>query len=157
MNKVKKILILGIGNVLMGDEGVGVHTIRELEDKSLAPNVDLMDGGTGGFHLMSYFQEYQKIIMIDATMDKKPDGTVSVIKPKFASDFPSSLSAHDIGLKDMIESVTLIDKLPDIFLITVTISQIRSMYMELSEKVQNAIPEVIEKIEELLARINNPT
>ena len=71
---------------------------------------------------------YEKIIMIDATMDKKPEGTVSVIRPKFASDFPKSLSAHDIGLKDMIESISIIDKLPDIYLITVTITQIRSMY-----------------------------
>ncbi len=157
MNNVQKILILGIGNVLMGDEGIGVHTIRELENKSLASNIDLLDGGTGGFHLMAYFQEYQKIIMIDATMDKKPEGTVSVIRPKFASDFPKSLSAHDIGLKDMIESISIIDKLPDIYLITVTITQIRSMYMELSEKVQNAIPKVIGKIEELLDHINNTT
>ena len=141
----------------MGDEGIGVHTIRELENKSLPSNVVLLDGGTGGFHLMSYFQEYKKIIMIDATMDKKPEGTVSVIKPKFASDFPKSLSAHDIGLKDMIESIAIIDKLPDIFLITVTITEIRSMYMELSEKVQKSIPEVIKKIEELLDQINKPS
>ena len=154
---MQNILILGIGNVLMGDEGIGVHTIRELENKSLPSNVVLLDGGTGGFHLMSYFQEYKKIIMIDATMDKKPEGTVSVIKPKFASDFPKSLSAHDIGLKDMIESIAIIDKLPDIFLITVTITEIRSMYMELSEKVQKSIPEVIKKIEELLDQINKPS
>jgi hydrogenase maturation protease len=150
-----KILILGIGNVLMGDEGIGVHTIKELENVTLPPNVDLLDGGTGGFHLMSYFQEYRKIIMIDATMDGKETGSVSLIKPRFASDFPKSLSAHDIGLKDMIESITIIDKLPEIFLITVTISEIRSMYMELSEEVKNAIPDVIKKIKELLSKMNN--
>lgn len=138
----------------MGDEGVGVHTVRELEKKSLPEDVDLLDGGTGGFHLMSYFQEYQKIIMIDATMDGKEEGTISVIKPRFASDFPKSLSAHDIGLKDMVESITIIDKLPEIFLITVTIKEIRSMYMELSEKVKDAIPGVLEKISDLIDMIN---
>lgn len=153
---MNKILILGIGNVLMGDEGVGVHTVKELENKSLPENVDLLDGGTGGFHLMSYFEEYQKIIMVDATMDGKEEGTVSVIKPRFASDFPKSLSAHDIGLKDMIESITIIDKLPEIFLITVTIKEIRSMYMELSEKVKDSVPDVIDKIRDLIEAINNP-
>jgi hydrogenase maturation protease len=152
---MKKILILGIGNLLMGDEGVGVHTIKALEGKSFPENVDILDGGTGGFHLMAYFQEYENIIMIDATMDKKPAGTVSIIEPKFASDFPKTLSAHDIGLKDMIESVTIIGKLPKIYLITVTIDTIQSMHMELSTKVKDAIPEVIEKIDALVSIINN--
>ena len=92
---MKKILILGIGNVLMGDEGVGVHSIKALEKKSLPEEVDMLDGGTGGFHLMAYFQEYENVIRIDATMDKKPAGTVSVIEPKFASDFPILLKVCD--------------------------------------------------------------
>ena len=153
---MKKILVLGIGNVLMGDEGVGVHTIKELEKKSFSENVILLDGGTGGFHLMAYFQEYENVIMIDATMDKKPTGTLSVIEPKFASDFPKSLSAHDIGLKDMIESITLLGTLPKIYLIAVTIDTIKSMYMELSPKVKESIPVVIEKIDELVSIINKP-
>ena len=152
---MKKVLILGIGNLLMGDEGVGVHTIKILEGKSFPDDIDILDGGTGGFHLMAYFQEYENIIMIDATMDKKPAGTVSLIEPKFASDFPKTLSAHDIGLKDMIESVTILGTLPKIYLITVTIDTIQQMQMELSTKVKDAIPEVIEKIDALVSVINN--
>jgi len=151
---MKKILILGIGNILMGDEGVGVHTIKALEQNSFFEEIDLLDGGTGGFHLMAYFQEYHNIIMIDATMDKKRAGTVSVIEPKFASDFPKSLSAHDIGLKDMIESITILGKLPKIYLITVTIDSIQSMHMELSTEVKNAIPKVIDNIKELIELVN---
>lgn len=150
---MKKILILGIGNVLMGDEGVGVHTINALGEKKFPEGVDMLDGGTGGFHLMAYFQEYENVIMVDATMDKKSTGTVSLIQPKFASDFPKSLSAHDIGLKDMIESITILGKLPKIYLITVTIDSIQSMKMELSERVNDAIPEVIIKIDELISQI----
>jgi hydrogenase maturation protease len=152
---MKKILILGIGNLLMGDEGVGVHTIKALEGKSFPENVDILDGGTGGFHMMAYFQEYENIIMIDATMDRKPAGTVSIVEPKFASDFPKTLSAHDIGLKDMIESVSILGTLPKIYLITVTIDTIQPMQMELSSKVKDAIPEVIEKIDALISVINN--
>jgi hydrogenase maturation protease len=147
---MKKILVLGIGNILMGDEGVGVHTIKALEGKSFSEDVDILDGGTGGFHLMAYFQEYENVIMIDATMDKKPTGTVSLVEPKFASDFPKTLSAHDIGLKDMIESITILGKVPKIYLITVTIDTIKSMYMELSPNVKSAIPEVIKKVYEII-------
>ena len=152
MNDIN-ILILGIGNVLMGDEGVGVHAIKELEKESFPDNVELLDGGTGGFHLLEYLQKYPTIIMIDATMDNKPAGTVSVIEPKFASDFPKTLSAHDIGLKDLIESVALLGSIPKIYLITVTIDNIQSMEMELSQKVKGAIREVINKVTELLRSI----
>lgn len=149
----KNILVLGIGNVIMGDEGVGVHAIKELEKKTFPNNVELLDGGTGGFHLLEYLQKYPTIIMIDATMDNKPAGTVSVIEPKFASDFPKTLSAHDIGLKDLIESVALLGSIPKIYLITVTIDSIQSMEMELSEKVNGAIGEVINKVNELIRSI----
>jgi hydrogenase maturation protease len=93
--------------------------------------------------------------MIDATMDGKPPGTISVIKPRFASDFPKSLSAHDIGLKDMIESITLLDKLPDIILITVSIKQIEGLSLELSPVIKNTIPAIISEVEKLVADIND--
>ena len=64
----KKILILGLGNVLMGDEGIGVRAIEYLKDKSIPANVELLDGGTGGFHLLSLFEDYPMMIMIDATI-----------------------------------------------------------------------------------------
>lgn len=49
----EKILVLGIGNVLMEDEGAGVEVIRRLEEQSLPENVEILDGGTGGFHLLT--------------------------------------------------------------------------------------------------------
>ena len=91
--------------------------------------------------------------LIDATMDNKPAGNVSLIEPEFVSDFPKALNAHDLGLKDMIESVTILGTLPKIYLITVTIDTIQSMQMDLSEKIKGAIPEVIEKIDALVSVI----
>ena len=153
MNSDNKILILGIGNVLMGDEGVGVHAIKELEKETFPPNVTLLDGGTGGFHLLEYLQEYPRIIMIDATMDGKPAGTISLIEPKFATDFPRSLSAHDIGLRDLIESTAVLGELPKMYLITVTIDSIQSMQMELSPEIEKQIPSVVGKVQAVLDTI----
>jgi len=150
-----KILILGIGNVLMGDEGIGVHAIKKLDEESLPPNVTLLDGGTGGFHLLEYLQEYPVIIMIDATMDGKPAGTISFIEPRFATDFPKSLSAHDIGLRDLIESAAVLGELPKMFLVTVTIDSIQSMEMNLSPGIEKQIPAVVEKVKKILKNIND--
>ena len=143
-DKSKKVLILGVGNYLMGDEGVGVHIIYEMEELKLPDYVDVLDGGTGGFFLMNYFDKYPVVIFLDATMDGQPAGTISVIRPKFASDFPSALSVHDVGLKDMIEAIYLQDKRPDIHLITVSINQLLPMKMELSKEVEEAVPTAIE-------------
>ncbi len=151
------ILILGVGNVLMGDEGVGVHMIRFLEQEKFPDTVRILDGGTGGFHLLSYLHDYSRIIMVDATMDGKPPGTVTVLTPKFASDFPRALSAHDIGLRDLVETAILTRSLPAIDLITVSIATIQPMTMELSADVQSVLPKVAAEIRAILARISATT
>jgi len=145
-DKSQSVLVMGVGNYLMGDEGIGVHIIQEMAKRERPEYVDILDGGTGGFLLLSCFQVYPTIIFVDATMDGKPEGTISLIRPKFASDFPSALSVHDVGLKDMIEAVYLMDKVPDIHLFTVSIKEINPMTIELNDKVRNAIPELIERI-----------
>lgn len=146
MGDNKAALILGIGNYLMGDEGVGVHAARRLELERLPKGVALVDGGTGGFHLLSFFHEYDPIILIDATMDGRPPGTVRLLKPKFASDFPRSLGAHDIGLRDLIESAVLTKDLPRMFLVTVSIDRIESGCTVLSPAVQLALDQVVETV-----------
>lgn len=148
-DKSNSILIMGVGNYLMGDEGIGVHTIQALSKIKLPDYVDILDGGTGGFLLLSCFEAYKTIIFVDATMDGKEEGTISLIRPKFASDFPSALSVHDVGLKDMIEAVYLMDHVPDIHLYTVSIKEINPMTIELNENVRASIPALINNILEL--------
>jgi len=148
-DKSKCVLVMGVGNYLMGDEGIGVHVIQEMAKKELPEYVDILDGGTGGFLLLSCFEVYPTIIFVDATMDGKPAGTISLIRPKFASDFPSALSVHDVGLKDMVEAVYLMEHVPDIHLFTVSIEEMNPMTIELNKKVQDAIPEIIKQILEL--------
>jgi len=144
-------LVLGIGNLLMGDEGVGVHALRVLEREVWPEGVALLDGGTGGFHLLEYLTQYPRLVMIDATMDGAPAGTVSVLRPRYASDFPRALTAHDIGLRDLIESAALLGPLPDVTLVTVSITEIKSMVTELSPAVVGTIPEVRRRVREAVA------
>lgn len=89
--------------------------------------------------------------MIDATMDGRPAGTVSVIEPRYASDFPRTLTAHDIGLKDLVESATLLGRLPPIHLVTVSIEALQPMELTLSPAIEAAIPEVVARVRQLIA------
>jgi len=148
-----KILILGVGNVLLGDEGVGVHAIDYLKKQILPENTELLDGGTGGFHMLSVMEEYKRIIMIDATLDKEEPGTLNLIEPKFASDFPRALSSHDIGLRDLVETASLLGHLPKIYLITVSIKGLDDVKMDLSETIENSIPRIHEMVMDILSRL----
>lgn len=144
-------LVLGIGNLLMGDEAVGVRAIEFLERETWPPDVTLLDGGTGGFHLLAYLHDYAPIVMIDATMDGRPPGTVTSLQPRYASDFPRVLTAHDVGLRDLVEAAQLTGRLPEITLITVSIDEIRAMDLTLSPAVASALPAVRDAVRQALA------
>lgn len=152
-DKKDRILILGIGNYLMGDEGVGVHAIHALSKESLPEYVDILDGGTGSFDLMPIIAQYSLVFFIDATMDGREPGSLDVIYPEFAADFPTVLSAHDVGLKDMIDALEFNDELPKIILLTVSIKEMIPMTIALTPKVQNAIPHIVEKVIEIVRNI----
>jgi hydrogenase maturation protease len=157
MTPEKRILILGIGNYLMGDEGVGVHVANRLQQQSLPYGVDVVDGGTGGFHLLGYFEGYETVILVDATLDNNPLGTIRLIRPRFAHDFPKAMSTHDIGLKDMVSALQLLDKMPDIHLFVVSIESLQQQGIELTEPVEKAIPGLMIKILELATELKNKT
>ncbi len=148
-----RILVLGIGNYLMGDEGLGVHAVQALSKEELPPFVDIMDGGTGSFDLMPILAQYPLVIFIDATMDFRPPGTVDVLYPHFAADFPTVLSAHDVGLKDMIDALEFKGELPRIILITVSITGMTPMSIELSDEVARSIPQVVDKVKEIIQSV----
>jgi hydrogenase maturation protease len=145
------VLVLGIGNLLLGDEGVGVHAVRMFEKKGLPPHVALVDGGTGGFHLLGCLREHPTVILIDATLDGSPPGTVRVREPRYPSDYPRSLTAHDIGLRDLIESAALLGPMPRVILVTISVAEIQPMKLELSEGVQAALGQVETIVRELVA------
>ena len=134
----------------MGNEGIGVKSIEYMGSKSLPENAVLLDGGTGGFHLLHLFNEYDHFIMIDATLTDGKAGEINVIKPKFASDFPRSLTSHDIGLRDLMQSAELLGDLPDISLITVNIKELDEVKIGLSEELNQILPKVYDTVLKLL-------
>jgi hydrogenase maturation protease len=152
MQPENNILVLGIGNYLMGDEGIGVHVANRLE-KEMIPGIDVVDGGTGGFHLLGFFENYEHVILIDATLDKNPIGTIRLIKPRFANDFPPAMSTHDIGLKDMVSALQLLDKMPNIHLFVVSIESLQQQGIELTAEIENVVPTVLNDVKKLIFNI----
>ena len=145
-----KILILGIGNYLMGDEGIGVHLAERLSLEVLPEGVDVVDGGTGGFHLLEYFESYPNVILIDATLDTNPVGTIRKIKPKFSMDFPQAMSTHDIGMKDLVNALQILGTMPVIDLFVVSIESIQQQGIILTPEIEAIIPLLKDKVKELM-------
>jgi hydrogenase maturation protease len=145
--------IVGLGNVILGDEGVGVHVARFLAESGRLPEgVDCLDGGTGGLAMLGLLQTARRLILVDATLDGAPSGTIRRLRPRFARDFPPSLAAHDIGLKDLLDSFYLLgDAPPDVVLFTVSIPAAPDLGMDLSPEVASAVPVAAERVLQELA------
>jgi len=148
---MRRTLVLGIGNVLLGDEGVGVHGARALQNERMPEGVTVLDGGTGGFHLLSCFSDFDAIVIIDASLDDLPLGTVRLLEPRYPADFPRTLSAHDIGLRDLVEAAALTGAFPPIRLVAVTIAEDQPLETSLSPEISAAMPRVIAAVHEALS------
>ena len=140
------ILVLGIGNMLMGDEGVGVRVVEELSRVPLPENVRCLDGGTGSFLLLEPMQQARRVILIDATADGSPAGTVRYLTPRFSCDYPPTLTAHDIGLKDLLDAFYLLGKTVDVHLFAISISPLQDLCIGLSPEISAAVPRVMQLV-----------
>jgi hydrogenase maturation protease len=145
-----KTLILGLGNVLMGDEGIGVYVVRAVEQNlaqhPLPANIECLDGGTGGFTLLGPLQSASRIIIIDAAADGNPEGTVTRTTPRFSRDYPPTLTAHDIGVKDLLDVFYIQGGGPEVVLYAITIDPRQPIRMSLSADGEVAAAIAVDRI-----------
>ena len=108
------ILVLGIGNVLLTDEGIGVRALNELERRYTFPeNVELLDGGTAGIELLRHIRNRDYLIIIDAMKFHQEPGTVTRVEGNdVPAAFRTRLSPHQLGLSDLLAAAMLTDELP---------------------------------------------
>lgn len=146
----KRTLILDIGNLILKDEGIGVHVVRTLEEKKLPPEVDLVDGGTATMDLLSVIYESERIIVIDALKAGGEPGTIYRCLPEDlmgTSDRP--LSLHQLGLLDVLGMSRQLGGNAAVIIIGVEPKEI-SWGLELTEELQAAVPKVIKAVKKEL-------
>ncbi len=106
------VLILGVGNILLSDEGAGIRAVEELQKQyDLSDSVKIIDGGTMGLELLPYFEKRSHILIVDAVKSGDKPGTVTRIKdpPAFLQQ---KTSPHQIGLPDVLGIAAITDCLP---------------------------------------------
>ncbi len=143
----KHILVLGVGNLLLGDEGVGIHVIREFEKKSLPSGTLLVDGGTGGYELIRFFKGMKKVIIVDAIKADEKPGTVVQLTLKDITPYRyRSFSVHQSGLLELLQKVKDMKEAPEIILYGIVIEKTMQYDLNLSGKIKRSIPKVISHI-----------
>lgn len=152
---MENLLVLGIGNILMGDEGAGVHTVNRL--KSIIDECEhlrIVDGGTLGLDLLNYIEWADILIVIDAVNVGLPSGTI--IKADYGNsteDFITLKTAHHIGVSELLASAGLLDILPvKIIIYGIQVEKI-DMTLELTDNVSANIGELCKNIKKEIETI----
>lgn len=97
------IVVLGLGNILLGDEGVGIHALKMLEERIIDPRVNYCDGGTQGLTLLPFIEDASHLLILDAVQARVSPGTiVELQEEQLNSQTTVKFSAHDIALPDLL-------------------------------------------------------
>ncbi len=149
----KKTLILGIGNTLLSDEGVGIHVLTSLRDKfPVIDNVEYLDGGTLSFSLAGWIEDADRLIIIDAANFHQPPGTVRCLHNEEMDHFLGlpKRSVHEVSLLDLLDIARLTECLPEPRVLVGIQAQKIDWGEFPSPAVAAAIPAAISEIEKLL-------
>jgi len=147
---LKDTTIIGLGNLLLKDDGAGVHAIRALEKEALPPTVELVDGGTSTLNLLSYFMDCSRIIIIDALQGGSPPGTIYMLEPGDIAGYRAErLSAHDVQILDVARMATLLGHHPEVMIVGIEPLEIASG-LELTPAIEGRMPALVEWVKRQL-------
>lgn len=140
----KCILILGIGNLLLCDEGVGIHVIRQLKKMPIPSEVLVVDGGTGGYELIQFFEGMEKVIIVDAVKADVKAGTVMRLFPEYiAPPQFTPYSIHQDGLFELLKKAKDLNRVPEIVIYGIAIKETKKFGLNLSNLIKKSISKVI--------------
>lgn len=141
----KNILILGVGNLLLSDEGAGVHAVNYLQERyEIPPEVVVLDGGTAGMELLNFIIQCNYLILLDAVNSGEAPGTLLRLDdqqvPQF---FATKMSPHQIGLTDILAAAALSGGTPPRIILLGVQPASFELGMDLSPVVAPVIPQMI--------------
>lgn len=140
---MEEIAVIGIGNILRRDDGMGVHVIRQLEKEGLPSTVTLVDGGTSTLAMLRYFTDCRKVVIVDCLAGGFAAGTVYRLQPE---DLPNCTrqgqSLHGVQILDVVRMANALGKFPDVVIIGIEPEDI-GYGLEMSALMRETLPAVI--------------
>lgn len=141
-------VILGVGNLLLSDEGLGIHALEHLRrSQALPAEIELLDGGTMGLDLLHYLQEVSHLLIIDAVdAGKEPGAIVRMDQEAVPAHFRPKMSPHEVGLPDLLFASKLIDLYPANVVVWGMQPARLSVGLELSPQVETNMKHLVDGI-----------
>ena len=153
------IRILGIGNVLMGDDGLGPFAVEVLRSRYEFPDhVELEDGGTPGLDFLPYLSDARCVIVVDTVSSDAPAGTVKIYRDReiIGSAPPPRLSPHQPGLREALMATVLTDRTPEELVLVGVVPETVEQGTRLSAPVAAVVERVISTVLAELERLEAP-
>lgn len=155
------LLVLGVGNVLLGDDGVGVHAVVALRaaaergEITLPPDTSVVDGGTLGRDLLPILDEARAVVLVDAVVADRPPGTVTISRgDDLRRRRGETVALGRIGVDDLLDAATVAGVLPDAVTLVGVVPDRIDVGLELSDAVREAVPTTVGTIVEELQRFD---
>lgn len=143
---VNKILLFGVGNVLLGDEGAGVHVVNRLREEGLPEGVEAVDGGTAGLELLYLLEDVSKLVIVDCLDAGAEPGSIFRFRPDdIRVKNQIKISFHDLGLMEVLTLAETMGKLPETVIFGIQPEKI-DWDLSLSPAVRQKIPSLMELV-----------
>lgn len=148
-----KVAIIGIGNTLMSDDGVGVRVLEQLKGR-IPEKVEMIELGTGGMNLLHILEGYDAVLLVDAVDFAGEPAEIRTFRPDDVSTIKTlGYSLHDMDLLKVIGLARQLGKCPEVIWIVSIQPVSLKPSMELSPEVESKLPELIETVSQMLSKI----
>ena len=148
MSRTTPLLVLGLGNVLLQDDGLGVAVVARLADRYAWPDgVRVLDGGTLGLSLLPYLDDAERVILVDAIRATGAPGTfVRLTGDAVPPAVASRLSPHQVGVADLLDGARWLDRYPSSVVLLGLVPESIDLGVGLSSSVRQALPGLVERV-----------
>jgi len=145
-----KLVVLGLGNLLLKDEGFGVHFVRRFQRKYRMPeHIAIIDGGTLGYALMDIICQTEHLLVIDTVKADDEPGSIYRFSPQAIPAYLDyTASAHEVEFMDVLLKAEMLGEAPATTIIAVSVGEIKEMGMELSEVMEDALLKVEDMVKQ---------
>jgi len=147
-------VVIGIGNILFKDEGVGIYAARYLEENyDFSPAVDIIDGGTLGFKLMTYYQSYDRVIILDTvSIEDEPGSVYNLPADALMGLGTYRQTAHEVEVVEMLEICSMLDKMAEVNVVGIVPEDIETVDISLTPMLEKSLPFMVNETLELLKK-----
>ena len=150
-----RVLVLGLGNLLLGDDGAGLRLLKALSEEGPRAGVEYVDGGTQGLALMGYLENRSGVLILDAAGLGAEPGTVHVLRGEDMAAWRARAPAtsHEGNALVLLETMRLLETVPPSIVVVGIEPEILCSGIGLSNAVERALPEALQKAKEALERL----